>query len=149
MARRRCGRCGGTGHYKVTCKKKASAKKKAGKKAKKSVKGSKIRRRSTGSVTASRRGYGALGAGKGWLALWHGGSTGSTRHDKTWAIKIIKKSGKCQIVTRHGRRTGAQNETSRKPQTCAAAIAAAQKLIRSKFAKGYMLIAANKRRRTR
>jgi len=140
---RHCGRCGGTGHYKVTCKKKKSPTKKK----KTKIKGTKIRRRTTGSITTSRKGYGAFGVGKGWLALYHGGSTGSTRHDKTWSIKIIKKSGACQVVTRHGRRTGAQNETHRKPQSCGAAVKEAQRLILSKMAKGYIPVGANRRRR--
>jgi predicted DNA-binding WGR domain protein len=135
---RHCGKCGKTGHYAVTCKKTA-------KKSAKKSKGSIRRYRSTGSVTRSQRGRSFVGVGSGWLALHHGGSTGKTQHDKTWAVKVIKKGSGWAVVTRHGRRTGAKNETVRKATSSrAAAEKAASTLIRSKLRKGYYIVGGNR-----
>lgn len=142
---RHCGKCGKAGHYRSTCSKKSL--KKQAKAAKKALKKSKKVRHTSGSVTTTRQGYGPIGKGRGWIAMYHGGRTGATQHDKTWSIKVVKKNGKCQVITRHGRRKGSQKETKRPLQSCAAAMAAAERLISSKFRKGYMMVGAFKRRR--
>lgn len=134
---RHCGKCGKTGHYAVTCKKKAKVAKK--------TKGAVRRYRSTGSVTRSQRGRSFVGVGSGWLVLHHGGSTGKTQHDKTWAVKIAKKGSGWAVVTRHGRRTGEKNETVRKSTSSrASAEKAASALVRSKLRKGYYIVGANR-----
>lgn len=130
---RHCGKCGRAGHYQSTCsKKKLFPAKRA--------KAPTVFRRHTGTVTRSRQGYGAYSGG-GWEAFYHGGSTGSTRHNKMWSVKVeILKSGKCRVITRHGRADGPQNMSSRTVQSCQAAINAKHALILQKIRKGYVRI---------
>jgi predicted DNA-binding WGR domain protein len=99
-----------------------------------------VRRYTSGTTTRSQKGKGFAGVGTGWLVLWHGGRTGNTNHDKTWAVKLAKKGSGWTVVTRHGRRTGQKNETSRKVMTRGAAETVANRLVRSKLRKGYMSI---------
>jgi len=136
MAKKRhCGNCGGTGHYTPTCNRKNKNK------SKKSV----IRRySSTGSITRSRTGRSHFGVGSGWFLMYHGGRTGSTQHDKTWAVKIVKKGSGWAVVTRHGRRAGEKNETHRRPTSRDAASRTANSLIRQKLNKGYHPVGANR-----
>jgi predicted DNA-binding WGR domain protein len=103
-----------------------------------------VRRYSSGATTRSQKGRSFFGKGTGWLALYHGGRTGDTQHDKTWAVRVVKKGSGWTVVTRHGRRTGQKNETSRKIMTRDAAEAAADRLIRSKLRKGYIFARANR-----
>lgn len=96
-----------------------------------------IRRYSSGSTTVSRKGKDFAGVGRGWVILYHGGRTGDTQHDKTWAVKLVKKGSGWAVVTRHGRRTGEKNETVRRTMPLSEAQAAAERLIKSKLRKGY------------
>jgi len=105
----------------------------------------KIRRYSTGSKTVSRRGRTLFGGGSGWVVLHHGGRTGDTQHNKIWAVKVVRSSKGWTVTTRHGRTAGQKNETSRKAMSQEGAHALANKLLRSKLAKGYHLVGANRR----
>ena len=127
-------------------KKKGKASKK--KSTTKRTKSGAVRKYKSGSVTRSRKGRSYAGVGTGWLVLYHGGRTGDTQHDKTWAVKVAKKGSGWTVVTRHGKRTGQKNETSRGVMSRSAAEAAADRLVNSKLNKGYM-IAGSKRRRAR
>jgi len=104
---------------------------------------------STGNVTKSQRGRSFVGAGRGWLILYHGGRTGETQHDKTWSVKIIKKGGGWAVVTRHGRRTGQKNETVRRPTSREAAERMASSLVNSKLRKGYRIAGSYKKSKKR
>lgn len=138
MARKRkCGNCGKReGHYASTCpnKKKVTVKR-----------GSIRRYSSTGSVTRSQRGRSWFGQGSKWLVLYHGGRTGATQHDKTWAIKIVKKGSGWTVITRHGRRTGQKNETTRAIMSKEAAEKLRKSLINKELRKGYQLAGANRK----
>lgn len=118
-------------------------KSKAGKK-----KGS-VRRYSSGSATKSRLGRSPAGKGTGWIVLYHDGSTGDTKHDKTWAVRVQKKGGGYTVVTRHGKRGGEKNETSRGIMAERAAEKLADRLMNSKLNKGYRVIGAKRGRRQR
>jgi len=106
-----------------------------------------VRRHASGTTTRSQKGRNFSGVGSGWVTLWHGGRTKGTQHDKTWSVKVVKKGGGCAIVTRHGRRTGQKNESTRKITSCLSAIKAANRLVRSKLRKGYVLVTRLRRRK--
>lgn len=131
---RHCGKCGRTGHYTPTCGTKAKSKRGV------------VRKRGTSRI-ASRRGRSLFGVGSGWLVLYHGGATGETQHDKTWAVKIVNRNGGYSVVTRHGRRTGQKNETVRKSTSLTNANQLAQRLINQKLRKGYHLLGYNRKKR--
>lgn len=130
---RHCSKCGKSGHYVSTCG------------TKKLVKKSKTRRYSNRTVTRSRKGYRSLGSGRGWIILYHGGRTGKTQHDKTWSAKISKKGSGYAVVTRHGRRVGQKNESTRSITTLEKALCQLKSLVSSKLRKGYMLVGARRR----
>lgn len=115
-------------------------------KSKKKTKTSSVRRHSTGSTTRSQKGRGFAGVGTGWLVLYHGGRTGDTQHDKTWAVKVARKGSGWVVVTRHGRRAGQKNETVSRIMTRSAAESSANNKLRSKFRKGYALIGSKRGR---
>ncbi|RJR10263.1 hypothetical protein C4588_03625 [Candidatus Parcubacteria bacterium] len=96
-----------------------------------------VRRYQSGAVTKSQRGRHLAGVGTGWRVLWHFGRTGDTQHDKTWAVRIARKGSGWTVLTRHGKRYGQKNETSRKTMSKAEAIALGNKLLKQKFRKGY------------
>jgi len=129
--------------------KKKTKKKTTKKKTKKKAKKSKTTRRGR-SVTRSRQGREITGP-SGWLALWHGGKSGKTQHDKTWSIKVEKKGSRYRVLTRWGRRTGQKNVTRHPWTTEDKALRKANSLLDSKLRKGYMIVGANrkKKRRTR
>lgn len=108
-----------------------------------------VRRYKSGSVTRSRKGRSYAGVGTGWLVLYHGGRTGDTQHDKTWAVKVAKKGSGWTVVTRHGKRAGQKNETVRGVMSHSAAEAAANRLLNSKLNKGYMIRGSKRRARGR
>jgi len=160
IKKRKCGKCGRKGHNKQTCKNKAKKKKavrkkkkvvrkKAKKKAKKkkAVKRAKKVRRGS-SVTHTRRGTSIVGK-RGWLALYHGGSTGKTQHDKTWAVKVEKSGRGYRLLTRWGRRAGQKNVTKHRVTTRDKAESKADSLILQKLNKGYVFMGANRKRRRR
>lgn len=129
--RRRCKKCHELGHFAKTCSRKSKGK---------------IRRyKSTGSVTKSRRGREFVGAGRGWLVLYHGGRTGETLHDKSWSIRIVKKGSGWTVITRHGRRSGQKNETVRASMSKDAASRLADSLLNSKLRKGYVIVGKNRK----
>jgi predicted DNA-binding WGR domain protein len=115
---------------------------------KRTKKGS-VRRYTSGSTTRSQEGRSFAGVGTGWLVLWHSGRSGDTQHDKTWAVRVAKKGGGWTVVTRHGRRTGQKNETSRKVMSRSAAETVADRLVRSKLRKGYMVVGSKRGKRGR
>lgn len=133
---RHCSKCGRTGHYKSTCtgKKKRSYP---------LAKVSKTHIKRTGTVTRSRQGREWSGRTGAWLVMYHGGSTRKSsghvvQHNKVWAVQVkVTPSGKCVIKTRHGKAGGEKNESTRKVQSCPAAMAEVDRLVRSKLAKGY------------
>lgn len=114
------------------------------KKAGKKKKAGKVRRYSSGSRTKSQRGRALAGTGTGWRNFWHGGRTGATKHDKTWAAKIAKKGSGWTVVTRHGRRTGQKNETVRGVMSKDKAMMTLLRLIRQKLNKGYMYVGSKR-----
>lgn len=119
----------------------STTKKKSGK-----IKRASVRRYSSGSVTRSQQGRG-IKVGGGWMSFYHGGRTGKTQHDKTWGVKVVKVGSKYVVVTRHGRRTGQQNETRSRPMSFEAAIQKAGRLMNSKLNKGYLPIRLRKSKR--
>lgn len=122
------------------CKKKKSGT------TKRTKKGS-VRRHGSGTTTRSQKGYQFSGKGTGWVNFWHGGRTKGTQHDKIWSVKVVKKGGdRCAVVTRHGRRTGQKNESTRATTSCRAAFRTLMSLIRSKERKGYVQIVRLRRR---
>jgi hypothetical protein len=172
IKRRRCSKCRGVGHNSATCKKRAkkkatkkkatkkkatkkkakkkTTKKKTKKKAtrkKKTIKKSKTTRRGS-STTRSRQGRSCVGA-CGWIVLYHGGRTGKTQHDKTWAVKVEKSGSRYRVLTRHGRRTGQKNVTTHPWTTMTKAVSKANSLLRSKAKKGYGYAGSNRKKRLR
>lgn len=134
-----CGNCGKKGHNARGCSKKAKKQKASSNK-----RSSKVVRRGT-SVTRTRLGRQFSGA-RGWLTLYHGGRSGATQHDKTWAIKLEKAGGGYRVVTRWGRRTGEKNETRHPVTSLQAAVNKANRLLNSKYRKGYRTIGINRHR---
>ena len=127
----KCGNCGRKGHNTRGCSnKKTKSKSSSGSKKKSKT----IRRGS--SVTTTRQGK-AFSGPRGWITLYHGGRTGSTQHDKTWAVKLEKSGSGYRVVTRWGRRTGDKNETRHPVTSLQAAVRKANSLLSSKFRKGY------------
>lgn len=130
---------------KSTKKKVKTTKKKTTKK--KTLKRAKTTRRGS-SVTKSRQGREIVGP-SGWVALYHGGQTGKTQHDKTWAVKIEKRGSRYRVLTRHGRRTGQKNVTKHPLTSLDKAVSKANRLLSSKIRKGYAFVGANRKRKTR
>ena len=112
---------------------------------KRTKKGS-VRRHGSGTTTRSQKGRSFSGVGSGWVTLWCGSRTKGTLHDKTWSVKVVKKGSGCAVVTRHGRRTGQKNESTRKVTNCLSAIKEANRLVRSKLRKGYILVTRLRKR---
>ena len=122
---RHCGKCGKAGHYKSTCTTRKPARKTTTKKPKTRKRGK--------STIRSRQGLDPGGAG--WIYTLYNTRPG---HNKSWAVKVEGAGpGRYAIVTKYGKINGQKNTARKIVGSRAEAEKILQKLIESKFNKGY------------